>query len=91
VLVGIVSANTDDARFEEPERLDLAREDHHHVAFGLGQHYCLGAPLARLEGRVAIGSLIRRFPELRLAVPPEQLRWRAGVSLRGLVSLPVVC
>jgi cytochrome P450 len=91
VLVGIVSANTDDARFEEPERLDLAGEDHHHVAFGLGPHYCLGAPLARLEGRVAIGSLIRRFPDLRLAVPPEQLRWRAGVSLRGLMSLPVVC
>jgi cytochrome P450 len=91
VLVGIVSANTDDARFEEPERLDLAREDHHHVAFGLGPHYCLGAPLARLEGRVAIGSLIRRFPDLRLAVPPEQLRWRAGLSLRGLVALPVVC
>lgn len=89
VLVGIVSANADGERFPEPERLDLGREDNHHVAFGLGPHYCLGAPLARLEGRVAIGTLVRRFPELRLAVSPEQLRWRAGVSFRGLMSLPV--
>jgi cytochrome P450 len=89
VLVGIVSANSDGSRFGQPERLDVARQDNHHVAFGLGPHYCLGSPLARLEGRVAIGSLIRRFPALRLAVPPEQLRWRAGMSLRGLVSLPV--
>ena len=89
VLVGIVAANTDGARFERPERLDVAREDNHHVAFGHGPHYCLGAPLARLEGRIAIGSLIRRFPDLRLAVPPDQLRWRPSVSLRGLVSLPV--
>jgi cytochrome P450 PksS len=91
VLVGIVSADTDGERFERPEQLDLAREDNHHIAFGLGAHYCLGAPLARLEGRVAIGSLIRRFPDLSLAVPPQQLRWRAGISLRGLVSLPVWC
>jgi cytochrome P450 len=89
VLVGIVSANSDGSRFGQPERLDVARQDNHHVAFGLGPHYCLGSPLARLEGRVAIGSLIRRFPDLRLAVPPGHLRWRAGMSLRGLVSLPV--
>jgi cytochrome P450 len=89
VLVGIVSANTDGARFEEGQRLDVGREDNHHVAFGLGPHYCLGAPLARLEGRVGIGSLIRRFPDLRLDVAPQQLRWRAGLSLRGLESLPV--
>jgi cytochrome P450 PksS len=89
VLVALVSANTDGSRFGEPACLDVTRGDNHHVAFGLGPHYCLGAPLARLEGRVAIGSLIRRFPDLRLAVPPERLRWRAGISLRGLVSLPV--
>ena len=89
VLVAIVSANADGEHFAEPEQLDLAREDNHHVSFGLGPHYCLGAPLARLEGRVAIGSLIQRFPDLRLAVAPEQLRWRAGASLRGLVTLPV--
>jgi cytochrome P450 len=89
VLVGIVSANADGSRFGQPERLDLAREDNHHVAFGLGPHYCLGAPLARLEGRVAIGALIERFPDLRLAVPPERLRWRPTPTLRGLESLPV--
>lgn len=89
VLVGIVAANADGARFPRPERLDVAREDNHHVAFGHGPHYCLGAPLARLEGRIAIGSLVRRFPDLELAVRPDQLRWRPGVSLRGLVSLPV--
>jgi cytochrome P450 PksS len=89
VLVALVSANTDESRFGEPARLDLTRGDNHHVAFGLGPHYCLGAPLARMEGRVAIGSLISRFPDLRLAVPPERLRWRAGESLRGLLALPV--
>ena len=89
VLVAIVAANTDGGRFERSEHLDVAREDNHHLAFGHGPHYCLGAPLARLEGRIAIGSLIRRFPDLRLAVRPDQLRWRQSVSLRGLVSLPV--
>ncbi len=89
VLVGIVAANADEARFPDPARLDLARADNRHLAFGLGPHYCLGAPLARLEGRVAIGSLIHRFPNLRLAVPPEQLRWRPGVNLRSLRALPV--
>jgi cytochrome P450 len=89
VLVAIVSANADEARFLAPERLDVARGENHHLAFGLGPHYCLGAPLARMEGRIAIEGLIRRFPHLRLAVPVEQLRWRPSVSLRGLVSLPV--
>jgi cytochrome P450 len=89
VLVAIVAANADGKRFVDPQRLDLARENNHHVAFGQGAHYCLGAPLARLEGRVALSSLIRRFPHLRLAVAPEQLRWRAGLSFRGLEALPV--
>ncbi len=89
VLVAVVSANADETHFPDPERLDVARAENRHLAFGLGPHYCLGAPLARLEGRIAIEALIRRFPNLRLAVPPEQLRWRPGVSLRGLVSLPV--
>jgi cytochrome P450 PksS len=89
VLVAIVSANADEARFPEPEQLDVGRGENRHLAFGLGPHYCLGAPLARMEGRIAIEKLIRRFPRLRLAVPVEQLRWRPSVSLRGLVSLPV--
>lgn len=90
VLVVIVSANADEAYFHDPQELDLARAENRHLAFGLGQHYCLGAPLARLEGRVAIQALIRRFPRLRLAVAPEQLRWRPGITLRGLESLPVL-
>ncbi|TMD02172.1 MAG: cytochrome P450 [Chloroflexi bacterium] len=89
VLVGVASANTDGAQFTDAERLDLGRSENRHLSFGLGPHYCLGAPLARLEGRIAIGELVRRFPDLRLAVPPEQLRWRPGILLRGLVSLPV--
>jgi cytochrome P450 PksS len=91
VLVAIVSANADERRFPEPERLDVARGENRHLSFGLGSHYCLGAPLARLEGRIAIEGLIHRFPNLRLATPVERLRWRPGVSLRGLVALPVSC
>ncbi len=89
VLVAIVSANADEMRFPEPERLDVSRAENRHLAFGLGPHYCLGAPLARMEARVALTALIQRFPHLRLAAPAEQLHWRPGVSLRGLVSLPV--
>jgi cytochrome P450 PksS len=89
VLVAIVSANADQTRFPEPEQLDVSRKENRHLAFGLGPHYCLGAPLARMEARVALAALLQRFPQLRLAVPPEQLQWRPGVSLRGLISLPV--
>jgi cytochrome P450 len=90
VLVGIVSANADQAHFPDPDRLDTGRTENRHLAFGLGPHYCLGAPLARLEGRIALGSLVRRFPNLRLAVPPDGLHWRPGLNLRGLRSLPVL-
>ncbi len=89
VMVAVVSANADERRFVEPDQLDIGRQDNHHLSFGHGAHYCMGAPLARLEGRVAIRSLVQRFPNLRLLVPPDQLRWRASVSLRGLMSLPV--
>lgn len=89
VLVAIVSANADETHFPRSERMDISRAENRHLAFGLGPHYCLGAPLARMEARVALAALIRRFPNLRLAAPAEQLHWRPGVSLRGLVSLPV--
>jgi cytochrome P450 len=69
--------------------LDLGREDNKHVAFGFGAHYCLGAPLARLEGQIAIHTLLRRCKNLRLAVPPERVRWKRGMVLRGVASLPV--
>ncbi|HXM58844.1 MAG TPA: cytochrome P450 [Candidatus Dormibacteraeota bacterium] len=89
VLVGIASANADEAHFARPECLDVGRAENRHLAFGQGPHYCLGAPLARLEGRIALGSLVRRFPDLRLDSPPERLQWRPGLTLRGLQSLPV--
>ncbi|HLM47954.1 MAG TPA: cytochrome P450, partial [Myxococcaceae bacterium] len=71
------------------DRLDLARSPNRHVAFGYGIHYCLGAPLARLEGRIAILHLVRRFPELRLAVPRQKLVWRKNLGLHGLKALPL--
>lgn len=89
VYVMLGSANRDAERFDDPEAGDLTRDTRQHVAFGQGIHYCLGAPLARLEGQIAIGSLIQRFPNLRLTVPPETLTWRPGMLVRGLDRLPV--
>ena len=85
----ISSANRDETQFDDPDRLDLGREKNRHLAFGQGIHYCLGAPLARLEGRIALRRLLERMPRLRLAVPESKLRWRKGLNLRGLETLPV--
>jgi cytochrome P450 len=92
ILVSLASANRDGARYAEPDQLDLARGDQRHIAFGHGIHSCLGAPLARMEGRIAISSLFSRFPHLRLAVAADELHWGHGdgLVLRGLSSLPVV-
>jgi len=89
VLCVTSSANRDPSRFAEPDRLDLEREASGHLAFGHGIHYCLGAPLARLEGEVAFGALLSRFPGLALAVPSSSLRWRPSSLIHGLESLPV--
>jgi len=81
------SANRDERQFPDPDRLDLSREPNRHLAFGLGVHYCLGAPLARLEGQIAIGTLVSRLPNLRMT--QRRLRWRRSLVLRGLAALPV--
>jgi cytochrome P450 PksS len=85
----LASANRDERQFPRADVLDVARAPNRHLAFGLGVHFCLGAPLARLEGRVAIDRLVRRRPRLALAVDPGRLRWRRGLVLRGLEALPV--
>ena len=86
-VIGLIgAANRDPEVFAEPERLDLGRQPNQHFAFGRGIHFCLGAPLARLEGQIALGSLVRRFPRLRPAGEPA---WRDQVVLRGLETLPV--
>ncbi|MDX1520972.1 MAG: cytochrome P450 [Anaerolineae bacterium] len=90
VRVVLTSANRDAAHFENPDQLDLSRVANKHLGFGHGIHYCLGAPLARLEGRIALNTLLQRLPNLRLAVPVEQLRWRSGVLFRGLDQLTVI-
>ncbi len=89
VLSAITSANRDPAQFPDPDRLDLGRDTTGHVAFGYGIHYCLGAPLARMEAEVALGALLARFPRLSLAVPRHELRWRPVSLMNGLESLPV--
>jgi cytochrome P450 PksS len=89
-FAAIASANRDETVFREPQKCDLGRDPNKHLSFGLGSHYCLGAALARLEGQIAIGSLIRQAPGLRLAVPADRLVWRKGLVLRGLEQLPVI-
>jgi cytochrome P450 len=85
----IASANRDAAQFEQPDVLDIGRTDNRHLAFGLGAHYCLGAPLARLEGSIALETLFSKLPDVRLAIPPADLAWRSGVLFRGLRWLPI--
>jgi cytochrome P450 PksS len=83
VLGVLASANRDERQFAAPDQLDLGRAPNRHLAFGLGPHFCLGAPLARLEAQLALSTLLRRAPSLHLAIEPEALRWRRGLFLRG--------
>jgi cytochrome P450 len=84
------AANRDAAVFADPDRLDVGRVANPHLTFGVGVHFCLGAQLARLELQIVLGAVLRRFPDLRLAVPATELRWRQGLTQRGLAELPVV-
>ena len=92
VIICLAAANRDEGRFTRPDKLDLDRSEARHLAFGHGIHHCLGAPLARMEGQLALGTLLCRFPTLALAVPIDQLHWGHGdgLVLRGLSELPVV-
>ncbi|MFE6840949.1 cytochrome P450, partial [Streptomyces sp. NPDC057705] len=87
VVIASAIADRDPARFADPDHLDITRKDNAHLAFGHGIHYCLGAPLARLEGQIAIGTALHRLPGLTLAVAPDEIRWRPG-GLRGPQTLP---
>jgi cytochrome P450 PksS len=89
VLCVIGSANHDEDEFVQPDVLDLGRTPNPHLAFGHGIHYCLGAPLARLEAQIAFETLLRRFASIELAVRPESLPWRRGYFLRGVERLPL--
>lgn len=89
VMPVLASANYDEDQFDLPERLDLARDPNRHLSFGSGIHFCLGAQLARMEGRTAILKLFERFPKLEPAVPVERLAWKKIPGLRGLEALPV--
>jgi cytochrome P450 len=92
VIICMAAANRDHERYANPESLDVDRAAARHLAFGYGVHHCLGAPLARMEGHIALASLLGRFPEISLAVPSEALRWDHGdgLVLRGLSELPVI-
>jgi cytochrome P450 len=89
VFVALSGANRDPARFGDPEGLNLGRDSSGHLAFGHGIHYCVGAPLARLEAEIAFAALLERFGGMRLAVPAESLRWRPSTLIHGLEALPV--
>jgi cytochrome P450 len=87
VMPFLAAANRDPAQFADPDRLDIGRADNRHIAFGWGIHFCLGAPLARVEGQIAINTLVRRLPKLALA--GDKADWRFSLTLRGLERLPV--
>ncbi len=92
VIICLAGANRDHTRYSNPEVFDIDRDEGRHLAFGHGIHHCLGASLARMEGRLALSSLFTRFPEVRLAVSTRELHWGHGdgLVLRGLSELPVV-
>jgi cytochrome P450 len=89
VLPAVVSANRDSSVFPGADRLDLTRVNNPHLGYGAGPHHCLGAALARMELQEALGALLRRLPGLRLAVPESELRFKPGLVVRSLESLPV--
>jgi len=90
IMAMVAAANMDPDANETPEKLDLTRRPNRHMAFGAGIHFCLGHQLARVEGKCALEALFRRWPKLKLAAEPKDLRWRKRLGIRALESLPVV-
>jgi len=89
VIVALDSANRDEEKFKDADVFDITREKSAHLAFGKGIHLCLGAPLARLEGEIAINTLLRRFPDMQLQTDVNELEWRPGMIVRGVKEIPV--
>ncbi|MFC0540623.1 cytochrome P450 family protein [Kutzneria chonburiensis] len=89
IAVSLPAANLDEARFRDPHTVHIGRSDNHHVSFGFGMHYCVGAQLARLEGQLAVGRLLARFTDLTLSTPVSQLRWKPSFIVHHLHELPV--
>ncbi|MBO0657256.1 cytochrome P450 [Streptomyces triculaminicus] len=89
IMLCLASAHRDPARYPDPDRFDIRREDIAHLALGHGMHYCLGAPLARMEIQIGLSTLLRRLPTIALAVPDTQLSWRSSFRSHALTALPV--
>ncbi|MGQ8872022.1 cytochrome P450 family protein [Paenibacillus sp. TSA_86.1] len=89
VVVALDSANRDEEQFKDPDVFDITREKSAHLAFGKGIHLCLGAPLARLEGEIAVSTLLNRFPNMKLQNDVDTLEWRPGMIVRGVKEIPV--
>lgn len=89
VLPSLLAANRDPLVFDQPNTFDIRRQPNRHVAFGHGIHYCLGAPLARMEGTIAINALLARYPDMQMSVPETSLVWSTNLLLHGVAALPV--
>ena len=89
VVIALASANRDETVFENPEVFDITRENNRHIAFGYGSHFCLGAPLARLEAKIAITTLFNRMPELQIKGNREEIKWQGNYLMRSLEELPL--
>lgn len=89
LFISLASVNRDETLYDDPERFDISREKIRHFAFGKGIHFCLGAPLARLEAKVAFTTLLKTFDHLSIDIPKSEIKWRPGMMMRGLESLPV--
>lgn len=89
VLPSLLGANRDPAQFPDPNRFDITRDPNKHIAFGNGIHYCMGAPLARMEGTIAINALLKRFPDVHLSLSEDKLQWTSSILIHGMTALPV--